>query len=66
MNIYIYIYREDFKQGYTGLRPVLALMNPEWEDPQVYADYLEKVGLEAQSYKTCVKFYVQYAQKPLK
>lgn len=58
------LYRKDFKQGYTGLRPALALMNPEWEDAQVYGEYLEKVGLEARDWKTCVKFYVHYAQKP--
>lgn len=57
------LFWEDFKQGYIGLRHVMAKLNPEWEDPQAYDKYLDDIGIESKQNECLVQFYVYTAQK---
>lgn len=57
--------RQDFKHVSLNLRPVMAKKNPAFEDPHQFEAYLEKSGLECKEYKTCTKWFINYAQKPL-
>ncbi|KAG0742941.1 hypothetical protein G6F62_007035 [Rhizopus arrhizus] len=56
---------QDFKHVSLNLRPVMAKKNPAFEDPHQFEAYLEKSGLECKEYKTCTKWFINYAQKPL-
>lgn len=42
----------------------MAKSNPDWQDAEVYANYINLCGKEAQTNKTCVNWYAYYAQKP--
>lgn len=42
----------------------MAKSNPEWQDAQVYEDYIDACGEEAETNKTCVHWYAYYARKP--
>lgn len=58
-------YREDFKQANAGLRPVLAKINPKWEDPKEFDKYIDDIGEEAKKNKSLAPFYINIAQKPV-
>lgn len=46
------------------MRTVLAKVNDEWEDESLFKDYAKACGVEATTNKTCINYYVCYAQKP--
>lgn len=43
---------------------MMAKMNAEWEDEQVYENYLNDAGIECAANKTSGTIYVYVAQKP--
>ncbi|KAK4520336.1 uncharacterized protein ATC70_008470 [Mucor velutinosus] len=55
---------EDYKHGYLNLRPVMAQIVPEWQDPEVYERFVTACGIEAEQTKANVNWYACYAQKP--
>ncbi|KAL7314057.1 hypothetical protein PS15m_007713 [Mucor circinelloides] len=55
---------DDYKHGYSNVRPVMAQIVPEWQDAEVYARFLDDCGVEAEKNKTNVHWYACYAQKP--
>jgi len=54
----------DYKHAYLNLQQVMAKSNPEWQDAQVYENYIDACGEEAETNKTCVHWYAYYARKP--
>lgn len=69
LNTYLWtifpIYRSDARHGYTNIRLAMERVHKEWHDPQVYEDFLEACGQEANKMKSSVNWYACYAQKPL-
>lgn len=62
------LFRNDLKHGYLNIRPALVNANPEFNDPEVYAQFIEHCGKETKEYGTCTHWYACYAcyaQKPL-
>ncbi|KAI8974694.1 S-adenosyl-L-methionine-dependent methyltransferase [Pilobolus umbonatus] len=55
---------QDCSHAYANLRPMLALDTPEFEDPEVYKEYVKTLGDECTEMKTNMIFYVTNAQKP--
>ncbi|KAI8974693.1 S-adenosyl-L-methionine-dependent methyltransferase [Pilobolus umbonatus] len=55
---------KDLMHGYEGIRPMLVLGNPAFEDIKYYEDYVERISQECIQYKTDFVFYIAYAQKP--
>jgi hypothetical protein len=47
------------------MRPAFMKACPEWEDAAIYKDYIEAIGEENKEHKTCINWFVCYAQKPL-
>lgn len=43
---------------------MMAKMNPEWENEQLYENYLDEAGKECRANKTYGTIYVYVAQKP--
>lgn len=56
--------RDDYKHGYMNVRPVMALIVPEWQDTEVYERFVDACGIEAEKNKVNVNWYACYAQKP--
>lgn len=57
--------RDDCRHAYRNLKPVMAQNNPEWESEEAYYAFIDECGKEAQELKTCMRWFVYYAQKPL-
>jgi hypothetical protein len=57
--------RGDYKKAYTNFRPVMAMVNPEWEDEAVYSALLDQCGEETKESQSCLIWYTVHAQKPL-
>ncbi|GAN05891.1 methyltransferase type 11 [Mucor ambiguus] len=55
---------DDYKHGYMNMRPVMAQMVPEWQDPEVYECFVTACGVEAEKNRANVNWYAYYAQKP--
>ncbi|KAI8974690.1 S-adenosyl-L-methionine-dependent methyltransferase [Pilobolus umbonatus] len=58
------LYWQDLYHGYKNLRPMMAVVNPAYNDPQVYLDHLDLVAEECTQMRTNVIFHVTFAQKP--
>ncbi|KAI8974680.1 S-adenosyl-L-methionine-dependent methyltransferase [Pilobolus umbonatus] len=56
---------QDLSHVYNSFRPMMAMQNPEWEDPDVYAEHVRLAGQECAEMKTYFIFCIAYAQKPL-
>lgn len=54
----------DYKHVYNNTRHAIAMANPDWEDPAVYSDHIDKCGEESRESKTHLKWYSVYARKP--
>lgn len=61
----IFIHRQDFKYVSLALRPIVAKINSDYEDSEKFETHLENCRIECRNYKTNVKWFVNYAQKPL-
>lgn len=57
--------RADYKHLYLNSQPVLAKFNKEWEDPAVFAEFIENASAEAKENKSSANWYATYAQKPM-
>lgn len=57
--------RADYKHLYLNSQPVLAKFHKEWEDPAVFAEFIEDASTEAKENKSSANWYATYAQKPL-
>lgn len=55
---------DDYKHAYLNMRPVMAQIVPEWQDPEVYERFVTACGIEAEKNKVNVNWYACYAQKP--
>ncbi|CAO3637731.1 unnamed protein product [Mucor hiemalis] len=55
----------DYKHLYLNSQPVLAKFHKEWEDPAVFAEFIEDASTEAKENKSSANWYATYAQKPL-
>ncbi|KAI8088087.1 S-adenosyl-L-methionine-dependent methyltransferase [Gilbertella persicaria] len=55
---------DDYKHAYTNVRPAVAAITPEWEDPEEFERYIDACGKEATQQKTCINWFACYAQKP--
>jgi hypothetical protein len=64
LNVCFY-HRDDYKHAYSNVKPVLAKINPEWDDAAAYDNYIEQCGAESKMNKTIINWYACYAQKPL-
>ncbi|KAL9549034.1 hypothetical protein MBANPS3_005398 [Mucor bainieri] len=56
---------DDYEHGYTNIRPVMAMSNPEWQDEKLYAVHIDNCAKEAETMETSVNWYTCIAQKPL-
>ena len=54
----------DYRRGYLSLRPVMAKINPAWENEEAYTAHIDSCGEEAKRSETCMDFYSIYARKP--
>lgn len=59
------LYRDDCRHAYRNLKPFMAQTNPEWESEEAYHAFIDECGEEAKEMKTCMRWYIYYAQKPL-
>lgn len=57
--------RSDYHHGTINMRTVLAKVNHDWEDEDVFKEFVNNCGVEAKTNETCINYYVCYAQKPL-
>ncbi|KAI7888103.1 S-adenosyl-L-methionine-dependent methyltransferase [Mucor mucedo] len=56
---------DDYHHGTINMRTVLAKVNHEWEDEDIFKEFVNNCGVEAKTNETCINYYVCYAQKPL-
>ncbi|KAI8976878.1 S-adenosyl-L-methionine-dependent methyltransferase [Pilobolus umbonatus] len=57
---------EDYVELCRSLRPVVAMTNPIYEDPEIYEEFIKSVEGECAENKTNLYYCMAYAQKPLK
>lgn len=43
---------KDYKHGYTNIRPVMAMPNPDWRDQKPYQNYIDSCAEEAKKTTT--------------
>ncbi|KAI8974677.1 S-adenosyl-L-methionine-dependent methyltransferase [Pilobolus umbonatus] len=55
---------EDIERGYHNVRPMLALKNPDFEEPGCYKKYLDGIADECAKHMTDSRLHIVYAQKP--
>ncbi|KAI8976874.1 S-adenosyl-L-methionine-dependent methyltransferase [Pilobolus umbonatus] len=55
----------DNREANRSLRPLMAMINPEFEDVEKYEKYLDDLGEECAEYKTSTCICFAYGQKPL-
>ncbi|KAI8974692.1 S-adenosyl-L-methionine-dependent methyltransferase [Pilobolus umbonatus] len=56
---------KDLLRGYENIRPMLALGDPVFEDPEFYNENVRKIAEECPEFQTDFVFFIAYAQKPL-
>lgn len=57
------ISRQDYKHTTQNLRPAMSMVNPELEDPEKFASFLDECRQECVANKTSFRWVVTYAQK---
>ncbi|KAI8970871.1 S-adenosyl-L-methionine-dependent methyltransferase [Pilobolus umbonatus] len=55
----------NFTEMGNSLKPVLAMVNPAFEDAEVYRKYIESIEEECRECETNIYFCYAYGQKPL-
>ncbi|KAI8976932.1 S-adenosyl-L-methionine-dependent methyltransferase [Pilobolus umbonatus] len=56
---------QDSAECMRSFRPMVVAQQPEYEDPAVYEEYIDRIGKECAEYKTNIRFAIAYAQKPV-
>ncbi|KAI8974720.1 S-adenosyl-L-methionine-dependent methyltransferase [Pilobolus umbonatus] len=56
---------KDFKHGYSNLRPMIAMINPKFNEPDSYTEFLDSVAEECAAIETDMILFIAYAQKPM-
>ncbi|KAI8985993.1 S-adenosyl-L-methionine-dependent methyltransferase [Pilobolus umbonatus] len=56
---------DDYVELCRILRPVVAMTNPIYEDPEIYEEFIKSVEGECDENKTNLYYCMAYAQKPL-